>query len=176
MKTGKEHFYTYEEVQQLLELYKTEYEVEGGYARAEGAAIQYYLSEFLYLPNDLIGDLFGRRRWHVAQTITRMKEAAEDTRLPVTMNESYREYIEIMDDLSRDTFGGKNKELCMVLDAKEKAYLSWTAQKTCGWFDGEDMPPEQSELADEMLRLLGLPAGGWMAKLITENYKLDYHD
>ena len=172
---GKEHFFTYEEVERLLEIYNAEY-CEDGYARAEGAAIQYYLSQFLYLPNDLIGHLFGRRRWHVNQTITRMKEAAEETRLPVTMNDSYRDYIERIDDIAREVFDAKNKELAMVLEIKDRAYLMWTAQKTCGWYDDEDLEPDQDEMVDELLRAIGLPAGGWMGKVIKENFKIDYHD
>lgn len=175
MSKGKEHFFTYEEVGRLLERYNEEY-CQEGYARAEGAAIQYYLSQFLYLPNDLIGEVFGRRRWHVNQTITRMMEAAEELRLPVTMNESYREYIENIDDLAREEFGAHNRELAMVLDIKDQAYLKWTAQKVCGWFDDEDMEPDQDEMVDELLRLIGLPAGGWMGKAIKEHFKLDYHD
>ena len=175
MSKGSEHFFTYEEAEELLALYRDAH-VEKTYQRAEGAAIQYYLSQFLYLPNDLIGKLFGRRRWHVNQTITRMLESAEDLRLPVTMNESYREHIENIDDIARSVYGAKNKELAMVLDIKEKAYLKWTAQKVCGWYEDDDMEPEQSEMVDELLRLLGLPPGGWMAKAIMEHYRIDYHD
>lgn len=175
MSKGKEHFFTHEEVGRLLAMYNQQY-CEDGYARAEGAAIQYYLSQFLYLPNELIGELFGRRRWHVAQTLQRMQDAANEMRLPVTMNESYREYIENIDDIAREEFGANNKELAMVLNVKDQAYLQWTAQKACGWFEDDEMEPDQTEMADELLRLLGLPAGGWMAKAIKENYKLDYHD
>ena len=175
MVKGKEHFFTQQEVTDLLELYKDKH-VDGGYGRAQGAAVQYYLSQFLYLPNELIGELFGRRRWHVNQTIVRMMEGAEETRVPVTMNESYQQHIEDIDDLAREFFDARNKELSMVLDIKEKAYLKWTAQKTCGWYEDDDMSPDQVELADELLTLLGLPTGGWMAKAILEHFKLDYHD
>jgi hypothetical protein len=173
---GKEHFFNAEEVSTLLDLYRVAYECEDGFGRAEGAAIQYYLVEFLYLPCSLVGELFGRRRWHVNQTITRMKDAADESRVPVTMNEAYRDYIENMDDLSRENFGAKNRELSMVLDAKDRAYLQWSAQKACGWFDEVDNEPDQVELVDELLITLGLPRGGWMAKVILENYKLDIHD
>ena len=105
-----------------------------------------------------------------------MLESAEDLRLPVTMNESYREHIENIDEIARSAYGAKNKELAMVLDIKEKAYLKWTAQKVCGWYEDDDMEPEQSEMVDELLRLLGLPPGGWMAKAIMEQYRIDYHD
>lgn len=176
MTTGKEHFFTYEEVEHLLDLYNEICREGGTYGRAEGAAIQYYLSQFLYLPNELIGELFGRRRWHVNQTITRMNEAASETRLPVTMNESYQQYIEDIDDLAREHFGANNKELAMVLDMKDQAYLKWTAQKVCGWFEDDEVSPNQDELVDDLLRLLGLPTGGWMAKAIKENFKLDYHE
>jgi hypothetical protein len=81
-----------------------------------------------------------------------------------------------MDDLSRENFGAKNRELSMVLDAKDRAYLQWSAQKACGWFDEVDNEPDQVELVDELLITLGLPRGGWMAKVILENYKLDIHD
>ena len=170
------HFFSVSEVQELLEQYNALYVDEGEwFARAEGAAVQFYLSQFLYLPCSLIGELFDRRPWHVNQTLQRLYEAAGETRVPVTMNEAYRDTIERIDDLSRTLYGARNVELSSVNDEKEKAWLLWSAQKACGWFDDNVNEPEQSEIADDLLRDLGLPAGGWMRKVIMENYKVDYH-
>lgn len=170
------HFFSAEEAQELVQEYVNLFVEDGEwFARAEGAAIQYYLSEFLYLPCSLIGDIFDRRPWHVNQTLQRLKEAAGETRTPVTMNDSYRDTIERLDDLSRAHFGARNVELCTVQDEKERAWLLWSAQKACGWFDDNVNEPEQSEVADDLLRSLGLPAGGWMREVILENYRVDYH-
>lgn len=169
-------FYTEEEVFDLIDLYRAKYVDEDKMNRAQGAAIQYYMSQFMYCPSTLIAHVFGRKPWHVNQTITRLTEAASESRTPVTMNESYRVYIEDVDDLARELYGGKNKEICMVLDQKEKAWLLWNAQKESGWFDDSSSTADQEEVVDELLRTIGLPPGGWMRDIIMENYVIDYHD
>jgi len=168
-------FYSEEEVFDLISLYKANYVEDGRMSRAQGAAVQYYMSQFMYCPSTLIAHVFDRKPWHVNQTITRMNEAASESRVPVTMNESYRFFIEDIDDLAREVFGSKNKELCMVLDQKERAWLLWSAQKECGWFDDSSNSADQEEVVDELLKTIGLPPGGWMRDIIMENYIVDYH-
>lgn len=168
------YFYTLEDAQVWLEGYMAPYGDE--YGRAQGAAMQYYMSQFMYLPNSLIAEIMGRKPWHVSQTINRMLEAADTTRVPVTMNNSYQEYIEEMDDFSRDHFNAKNPELCMVLDDKLAAWIKWNAQKVSGYYDDVDDGPEQVEIVDELLNVLGLPGGGWMRDIIMSNFKVDYND
>ena len=134
------------------------------------------MSRFMYLPNTLIAYITDRKPWHVNQTIQRLVEAASDSRIPVTMNDNYREHIEDMDDLARDCFGAKNPELDMVLDDRDKAFLLWHSQKSTGWFEDSDLEPDQSSIIDELLNTIGLPAGGWMAEVIAASFKIDYHD
>lgn len=170
------HFFSVPEVRELIAEYLKVYVEEGDwFGRAEGAAVQFYLSQFLYLPCSLIGEIFQRRPWHVNQTLQRLQEAAGETRTPVTMNESYRQTIEQLDDLARSLYGAKNVEISMVADKKERSWLLWSAQKACGWFDDGINETDQNEIADDLLRDLGLPTGGWMRKMITENYIIDYH-
>lgn len=170
------HFFTVEQVEDLIQEYSNTYVDDGDwFGRAEGAAIQYYLNEFLYLPCSLIAQVFDRRPWHVNQTLQRLKESASDTRLPVTMNDSYRDTIERIDDLSRSMFNARNVEISSVTDEKEKAWLLWSAQKACGWFDDNLNEPEQTEVADDLLRSLGLPPGGWMSKVIIENFRIEHN-
>lgn len=170
------HFFTVSEVRNLIAEYLNLYVDEGDwFGRAQGAAVQFYLSQFLYLPCSLIGEIFDRRSWHVNQTLQRLHEAASETRTPVTMNESYRETIEQLDDLARSLYQARNVEIAMVSEEKDKAWLLWSAQKACGWYDDSVNEPDQDEIADDLLRDLGLPKGGWMRKVITENYTLDYH-
>lgn len=168
------HFYTFEDAQNWLNGYMEPYNHE--YGRAQGAALQYYMAQYMYLPNALIAELVSRKSWHVSQTINRMMEAAEMTRIPVTMNESYQEYIEKMDDFSREFFNAKNPELCMVLDDKVNAWIRWNAQKASGYYEDERNEPDQKEIIDEMLNVLGLPGGGWMQDIILSNFKVDYHE
>lgn len=168
------HFYSEEEAHLWANQYLASQDREP--TRQQGAAMQYYMSHFMYLPNTLIADILGRKPWHVNQTIQRMIEASEMTRIPVTMNESYQHYIEDMDDFSREEFSAKNPELCMILDEKTRAWVLWNAQKASGWFEDSEMEPDQSTIIDELLNVIGLPAGGWMADIIAENFKIDYHE
>jgi hypothetical protein len=172
-KYSKIHFFSEEDSFQFYSKYCDGYEDIG---RAQGAALQYFMSQFMYLPNTLIAEILGRKPWHVNQTIQRLVEAAEDTRIPVTMNDAYRDYLEDLDDFLRDTFGCKNPELCMVTDYKTRAWILWSAQKASGWYEDSDLEPDQVEMVDELLKTIGLPPGGWMADIISENFKIDYHD
>jgi len=168
------HFYSEEEALEWSQRYL---EWSGGeMTRAQGAAMQYYMSYFMYLPNTLIAHILGRKPWHVNQTVQRLVESAEDSRVPVTMNDSYQAHIEDMDDFSREFYGAKNPELSMVLDDKSKAWIKWNAQKASGWFEDSELEPDQATIIDELLNAIGLPAGGWMADIIAENFKVDYHD
>jgi len=168
------HFYTDNEAREWAEEYLKYSGQEN--SRAQRAAMQFYMSEFMYLPNTLIADIMGRKPWHVNQTIQRLTEAAEMSRVPVTMNDAYQEFIEDMDDFSRENYSARNPEISMVLDQKVTAWIRWSAQKASGWFEDSELEPEQTEMIDELLRTIGLPAGGWMGDIIAENYKIIYHD
>lgn len=168
------HFYTKLEAELWLEGYMEPY--QGEYGRAQGAALQYYMSQYMYLPNALIAELVSRKPWHVNQTITRLLEAADMTRVPVTMNEAYQEFIEQMDDYAREHFAARNPELCLISDDKVKAWILWNSQKTCGYYEDCEHEPDQGEIVDELLRTIGLPTGGWMREIIESNFKIDYHE
>lgn len=168
------HFYTEDEAIGWFQEYTLYGQRE--ITRPQGAAMQYYMSHFMYLPNTLIAHVLGRKPWHVNQTIQRLMEASEMTRVPVTMNESYQEHIEDMDDFSREVFGAKNPEFSMILDDKTRAWILWSAQKASGWFEDSEIEPDQSTMIDELLNVIGLPSGGWMADIIADNFKIDYHD
>jgi len=105
-----------------------------------------------------------------------MKIAANETRIPVTMNLAYREQIECMDELCREYFNGRNMELSSIADESEKAYVIWNAQKACECFEEIGVDLSQSGLADELLRTLGLPAGGWMSDVIVRNFRLQSNE
>ena len=121
-----------EEVHDLVKKYKTgRFELGGQH----GAAVQYYLRHFLYMPYGVIAEVFGRKPWHVRQTIDRMVEGAEDTRVPVTMNEDYQGYLENFDDYCRKAYGIKNVELASLVDVSEVDYLLWQSQKKTGRFE-----------------------------------------
>lgn len=167
------HFYTEEDALEWSSQYQKQF--GSPMSRAQKAAMQYYMSYFMYLPNTLIANILGRKPWHVNQTVQRLIESAEESRVPVTMNEAYQEHLEDMDDFSRDVYGARNPELSMVLDEKDRAWIKWNAQKSSGWFEDVDMEPDQAAVIDELLNTIGLPAGGWMADIISENFKVDYH-
>lgn len=170
------HFYTEAEALEFYSRYRMLYDASESFSRGQSAALQYYMSRFMYLPNTLIAYITDRKPWHVNQTIQRLVEAASESRTPVTMNESYRSHIEDLDDLAREMYEAKNPELDMVLSEKDRAYLLWNSQKSTGWYEDSDMEPDQREIVDELLNTLGLPAGGWMADVIASNFKIDYHD
>ncbi len=152
---------------------------KGPYAemcRKERAALQYFMREFMYLPNTLIAKMMDRKPWHVNQTIERMKIAANETRLPVTMNFAYRDFIEYLDDVIRDYYGCKNVELSSCTDETEKAYLIWEGQKAAEIFEEAGVDLTQLGLAKEMLSILGLPREGWMAEVIVKNFRLEPND
>lgn len=100
-----------------------------------GAAVQYYLRHFLYLPYSVIAEVFGRKPWHVRQTIERMEESATDARVPVTMNEDYQRHIESFDDYCRDRYGVCNVELGSLTNYLEVDYLMWQSQKAVGCYE-----------------------------------------
>ena len=140
------------------------------------AALQYFMREFMYLPNTLIASITGRKPWHVNQTIERMKIAANETRLPVTMNVAYRDFIESLDDLAREYFDCRNVELSSCTEETEKAYLIWEGQKAAGVFEETAVDMTQIGLANELLSMLGLPREGWMANVIVENFRIEPND
>ena len=169
----KIHFYTEDEAR----LWADQYRVSASdMSRAHGAAMQFYMHQFMYLPNTLIGDIVQRKPWHVNQTIQRLKEAADLMRVPVTMNESYQLFLEEMDDFSRQEFGARNPEISMVLDPKDKAWIQWNAQKASGWFDESELEPQQEEIINELLKTIGLPPNGWMLDIISNNFKILHHE
>lgn len=168
------HFYTEEEALEWSQKYLLWSDNE--ITRAQGAAMQYYMTYFMYLPTSFIAHILNRKPWHVNQTVQRLVEAAEESRTPVTMNEAYREHIEDMDDFSREVYGAKNPELSLILDYKTRAWIQWSAQNACGWFEDSEVTPDQSTIIDELLNTIGMPAGGWMADIIAENFKVEYHD
>jgi len=100
-----------------------------------GAAVQYYLRHFLYMPFSVIAEVFGRKPWHVRQTIERMEQNAESTRVPVTMNEDYQVHIENFDDYCRDKYDVSNVELGSLTNYLEADYLMWQAQKAVGRYE-----------------------------------------
>lgn len=144
--------------------------------RKERAALQYFMKEFMYLPNTFIAKIVDRKPWHVNQTIERMKIAANETRLPVTMNVAYRDFLEYLDDVLRDYFGYKNVELSACTDDTEKAYLIWEGQKACGVYEEASVDLTQVGLANELLMLLGLPKDGWMRDVVNNNFRLESND
>ena len=142
-------------------------------SRKERAAFQYFMREFMYLPNTLIGKIVKRKPWHVNQTIERMKIAANETRLPVTMNVGYRDFVEYLDDLIREFYNCRNVELSSCSDETEKAYLLWEGQKASQFFEDAGVDLTQLGMAKEMLSMLGLPREGWMAETIVNNFRLE---
>lgn len=144
--------------------------------RKERAALQYFMKEFMYLPNTFIAKIVDRKPWHVNQTIERMKIAANETRLPVTMNIAYRDFLEYLDDVVRDYYGYKNVELSSCTDDTEKAYLIWEGQKACGVYEDTGVNLTQVGLANELLLMLGLPKDGWMRDVVNNNFRLESND
>lgn len=117
---------TMDQVRELVRSYMVgRFELGGQH----GAAVQYYLRHFLYLPYSVIAEVFGRKPWHVRQTIERMEEAAKEARLPVTMNEDYQIHIETFDDYCREEYGVRNVELGSLTNYLEADYLMWQSQK-----------------------------------------------
>lgn len=167
------HFYTEEDARLWADRYMV---CAGDMSRAHGAAMQFYMHQFMYLPYTFIGDIVKRKPWHVKQTVQRMEEAAELSRIPVTMNESYQTFLEDMDDFSREEFGARNPELSMVLDPKDAAWIQWNAQKASGWFDESELEPQQEEIINDLLQAIGLPPNGWMLDVIANNFKIHYHE
>lgn len=152
---------------------------KGGYdsmSRKDRAALQYFMREFMYLPNTLIARIVGRKPWHVNQTIERMKIAANETRLPVTMNLGYRDFLEYLDDVMREYYDCRNVELSSCTDETERAFLIWEGQKASEVFEEATVDLTQLGLANEMLSMLGLPREGWMADVIVKNFRIEPND
>lgn len=172
----KSHFYEPHEVYDFIGMVEQKMSKLPVMDRKDRAALQYFMREFMYLPMAYIARVLDRKPWHVNQTIERMKIAANETRIPVTMNLAYREQIEFMDELCREYFDGRNMELSSIADESEKAYVIWNAQKACECFEEIGVDLSQSGLADELLRTLGLPAGGWMSDVIVRNFRLQSNE
>lgn len=138
-----------------------------------GAAVQYYLRHFLYLPYGVIAEVFGRKPWHVRQTIDRMVEGATESRLPVTMNSDYQGYIEAFDDYCRDHYGVKNVELASLTDDREADYLLWESQKKTGRFEESyGSEPLQHELWSEVFEAYEIDVTEDVIYELTESYTL----
>lgn len=145
-------------------------------SRKDRAALQYFMREYMYLPNTFIAKIVGRKPWHVNQTIERMKIAANETRLPVTMNLGYREFIEYLDDVLREYYGCRNVELSSCTSETEKSYLIWEGQKASEYYEDAGVDLTQIGLAKELLSVLGLPRDGWMADAIVKNFRIQSND
>jgi len=165
-------FFTREQVCEFVDLAEKSFGVFNVMERKDRAALQYFMREFMYVPIGFIAEVLDRKPWHVNQTIDRMKVSADESRLPVTMNSTYRQSIETMDDMCRDYFNYRNIELSSMTDESEAAYVIWNGQKACHWFEETGVNESQLSLANELLATIGLPGDGWMADMIVENFTL----
>jgi len=162
-------FLNLEDVHKLISDYRRgRFELGGQH----GAAVQYYLRHFLYMPYSVIAEVFQRKPWHVKQTIGRMTTLAESTRTPVTMNEDYQLYIERIDDYCRDKYDIGNVELASLTDQKEVDYLLWNAQKATGRFEEHEDQPLQHDIWDEVFSFLGMDYTAEVVYDLCENYTI----
>lgn len=123
---------TMDEVRELVRTYMVgRFELGGQH----GAAVQFYLRHFLYLPYSVIAEVFGRKPWHVRQTIDRMEESASESRVPVTMNDDYQSHIETFDDYCREKYAVSNVELGSLTNYLESDYLLWQSQKAVNRYE-----------------------------------------
>ena len=138
-----------------------------------GAALQFYLRNYLYLPYGAIAKLLDRKPWHVRQTLERLQMSVEQSGLPVSMNPAYRIPLEIIDDLYREKYGVKNLDLQMVSD-KEKDFLLWEAQKAVDVFDscGES---NQHATVQMLLTSIGITWTDEMVAKICSDYYVEYN-
>lgn len=138
-----------------------------------GAAVQYYLRQFLYLPYGVIAEVFGRKPWHVRQTIDRMVEGANESRTPVTMNADYQGHIEQFDDYCREHFGVRNVELASLTDDREIDYLLWESQKKTGRYeDTYGSEPLQHEMWMDVFDLLNVSVTEEVVFDLCESYTI----
>lgn len=163
-------FLDVDQVKDLVKEYQTgRFELGGQH----GAAVQYYLRNFLYLPYAVVAEVFGRKPWHVKQTIERMTTVAEETRTPVTMNPDYQQYIENFDDYCRDNYGIRNVELCALTDYLEIDYLLWQSQKITGRYEDNSMASDnQHDLWAEVLEYLSFDATEAVVYDLCERYTI----
>ena len=163
-------FLDMDQVKGLVEDYKTgRFELGGQH----GAAVQYYLRNFLYLPYAVVAEVFGRKPWHVKQTIERMTSVADETRIPVTMNPDYQHYIETFVDYCRENYGVKNVELGALTDFLEIDYLLWQSQKITGRYEDNAMASEnQHDLWYDVLDYLSVSATEEVVYELCERYTI----
>lgn len=169
-------FFTREQVCEFLDLAEKSFGTFNSMERKDRAALQYFMREFMYVPMTYIAEVLGRKPWHVNQTIERMRIAANESRLPVTMNAFYRESIEILDDMCRDHFGYKNMEMSSINDESELAFVIWNGMKACDCFEENGLDESQKSLANELLATIGMETDGWMSDMIVENFTLQRND
>lgn len=169
-------FFTREQVCEFLDLAEKSFGTFDSMERKDRAALQYFMREFMYVPMTYIAEVLGRKPWHVNQTIERMRIAANESRLPVTMNTFYRESIEILDDMCRDHFGYKNMEMSSINDESELAFVIWNGMKACDCFEENGLDESQKSLANELLATIGMAMDGWMSDIIVENFTLQRND
>jgi hypothetical protein len=158
------------QVVNLVNEYKTgRFELGGQH----GAAVQYYLRNFLYLPYAVVAEVFKRKPWHVKQTIERMTTVASETRVPVTMNPDYQRYIESFDDYCRSNYGLKNVELVALTDFLEVDYLLWQSQKITGRYEDNAMASDnQHDLWSEVLSELSMDATDEVIYKLCDRYTI----
>ena len=138
-----------------------------------GAAIQYYLRHFLYMPYGVIAEVFGRKPWHVRQTIDRMVDGASESRIPVTMNDDYQMHIEQFDDYCREKYGVRNVELASLTDHREIDYLLWNSQKKTGRYEEHcSSDPSQNEVWSEVFSYLSLDITDEVVFDLCETYTI----
>jgi hypothetical protein len=140
-----------------------------------GAALQYYIREFAYMPHSMIAKVMNRKPWHVRQTLDRMREAAEATRVPTSLNGSYREFIEQIDDYFRSKYGFKNVELSSLTNSSEQDYLLWEAQKKTNHYDSNSESHTQYEVAEMVCAFFGVDSTEEVLDGLVENFYMEYN-
>ncbi len=140
-----------------------------------GAALQFYIREYAYMPHSMIARVMGRKPWHVRQTLDRMREASEASRVPTTLNSNYREFIEIIDEFFRHRYGFKNIELSSITNSAERDYLLWQTQKSTGHFDSNNESHSQYEVAQMLCSFLGVDYSDETLENLVENFHMEYN-
>lgn len=138
-----------------------------------GAALQFYLRNYLYLPYGAIANLLNRKPWHVRQTLERLHISVETSGVPVSMNPAYRIPLELIDDMYRSQYGVRNLDLQMASD-KEQDYLLWEAQKAAGVFDncGEQ---NQHQMVQMLLTHIGVAWTDEMVAKACADFYVEYN-